>query len=55
MNYHLDEKSGAEIKEKCQIYQDSCERNKIEGRNRNLKWKYGLDLMFFKLDKNAKT
>ena len=37
------------------MYQDSCDRNAIEGRNGNLKRKFGLDLIFCKLDENAKT
>lgn len=48
-------KAGAEAKKKRQMYRDSCERNVVEGRNGNLKRKFGLDLIFCKLDETAKT
>ena len=38
-----------------QMHQDACERNAIEGRNGNLKRRYGLDLIMSKLDETAKT
>ena len=41
--------------EKEQMYQDSCERNMIEGKNGLAKRRYGLDLVMSKLEKNAKT
>jgi hypothetical protein len=41
--------------EKEQMYQDSCERNIIEGRNGLAKRRYGLDLIMSKLEENAKT
>lgn len=37
------------------MYLDSCERNAIEGRNGNLKRRYGLGRIMYKLDENAKT
>lgn len=37
------------------MYQDSCERNIIEGRNGLAKRRYGLDLIMSKLEENAKT
>lgn len=46
---------GAGREEKRQMMRDSGERNAIEGRNGNLKRKFGLDLIFCKLDENAKT
>lgn len=41
--------------ESRQMYKDACERNAIEGRNGNLKRRYGLDLIMSKLDETAKT
>ena len=41
--------------EKEQMYQDSCERNIIEGRNGLAKRRYGLNLIMSKLEENAKT
>jgi len=38
-----------------QMYKDACDRNAIEGRNGNLKRKYGLNLIMCKLDETAKT
>lgn len=46
---------GTQAKERRQIYRDSCRRNDIEGRTGNLKRRFGLNLIFSKLDKNAKT
>lgn len=40
---------------KRQAYQDSCQRNAIEGRNGNAKRRFGLDRLFSKLDETAKT
>ena len=40
---------------KRQIYRDACERNEVEGRNGNLKRRWGLDLIMSKLDETAKT
>ena len=40
---------------KRQIYRDACERNVIEGRNGNVKRRFGLDRLFSKLDETAKT
>ena len=37
------------------MYQDSCERNAIEGRNGIAKRRFGLDRIFSKLDETAKT
>lgn len=48
-------RAGAEQKEQRQMLRDSGERNAIEGRNGNLKRKFGLDLIFCKLNENAKT
>ena len=48
-------KAGTEAKEQRQMHQDTCDRNAIEGRNGTLKRKYGLDLIYCKLDENAKT
>lgn len=45
--------SGA--KEARQMYTDACERNAVEGRNGNLKRRFGLDLIMSKLDETAKT
>ena len=45
--------SGA--KESRQVYKDACARNAVEGRNGNLKRRYGLDLIMSKLDETAKT
>lgn len=45
----------AGAKESRQMYRDSCERNSIEGKNGNLKQRYGLDLIMSKLDETAKT
>ena len=42
-------------KEARQIYKDACARNAVEGRNGNLKRRYGLDLIMSKLDETAKT
>jgi len=42
-------------KEARQMYKDACERNAVEGRNGNLKRRYGLDLIMSKLDETAKT
>lgn len=42
-------------KEARQIYKDSCARNAVEGRNGNLKRRYGLDLIMSKLNETAKT
>lgn len=47
--------SEADTKIKRQIYRDACERNAIEGRNGNAKRRFGLDRLFSKLDKTAKT
>jgi len=38
-----------------QMYRDACERNAIEGRSRNAKRRFGLDLVMCKLDETAKT
>lgn len=38
-----------------QAYQDSCQRNAIEGRNGSAKRRFGLDRLFSKLDETAKT
>lgn len=48
-------KAGKEAEEKAQMYQDACDRNVVEGRNGNLKRKYGLNLIMSKLDETAKT
>lgn len=49
-------KNGADDrKEKRQMYQDACDRNAIEGRNGNAKRRFGLDLIYAKLDETAKT
>ena len=48
-------KASAEAAEKAQMYRDACDRNIVEGRNGNLKRKYGLDLIMSKLDETAKT
>ena len=45
----------AGAKESRQMYKDACERNAVEGRNGNLKRRYGLDLIMSKLDDTAKT
>ena len=45
----------ASVQEARQMYRDSCERNAVEGRNGNLKRRFGLDLISSKLDENAKT
>ena len=37
------------------IYKDACARNAVEGRDGNLKRRYGLDLIMSKLDETAKT
>ena len=42
-------------KEARQMYKDACERNAVEGRNGNLKRRYGLDLIMSKRDETAKT
>ena len=42
-------------KEKRQMLRDTRERNAIEGRNGNAKRRFGLDLIFAKLDETAKT
>ena len=42
-------------KEKRQMYQDACDRNAVEGRNGNAKRRFGLDLIYAKLDETAKT
>ena len=42
-------------KQSRQMYKDSCERNAVEGRNGNLKRRYGLDLIMSKLEETAKT
>ena len=39
----------ASLKEARQMYQDSCERNAVEGRNGNLKRQFGLDLISSKV------
>lgn len=44
-----------DAKIKRQMYQDSCERNGVEGRNGNAKRRFGLDRLFSKLDETAKT
>ena len=38
-----------------QMYRDACERNAIEGRNGNVKRRWGLDRIMAKLDETAKT
>lgn len=38
-----------------QTYIDACDRNAVEGRNGNLKRRFGLDLITSVLDENAKT
>ncbi len=49
-------RSGASgAKEARQMYTDACERNAIEGRNGNLKRRFGLELIMSKLDETAKT
>lgn len=49
-------KSGdAGAKESRQMYKDACQRNAVEGRNGNLKRRYGLDLIMSKLEETAKT
>lgn len=47
--------SQTDAKIKRQMYQDSCLRNAIEGRNGNAKRRFGLDRIFSKLDETAKT
>lgn len=37
------------------MYKDACDRNAVEGRNRNAKRRFGLDLIAAKLDETAKT
>ncbi len=44
-----------DTKVKRQIYRDACERNVIEGRNGNVKRRWGLGLIMSKLDETAKT
>lgn len=48
-------KAGSEAKEQRQMYQDSCVCNAVEGRNGNLKRRFGLDLVFWRQCENAKT
>ena len=49
-------KSGeAGLKESLQMYHDACDRNIVEGKNGNLKRKFGLDLIMSKLNETAKT
>lgn len=48
-------RAGTEKKEQRQMLRDSGERNAIEGRCGNLKRKFGLELIFCKLDECAKT
>lgn len=48
-------KGDASAKESRQMYKDACARNAVEGRNGNLKRRYGLDLIMSKLDETAKT
>ncbi len=36
------------------MYRDSCERNAVEGRNGDLKRRYGLDRIMSKLEKPPK-
>lgn len=38
-----------------QMYRDACERNAVEGRNGNVKRRWGLDRIMAKLDETAKT
>ena len=47
--------SETNAKIKRQAYQDSCQRNTIEGRNGCAKRRFGLDRIFSKLDETAKT
>ena len=44
-----------DAKVKRQMYQDSCERNAVEGRNGNAKHRYGLDRIMSKPNETAKT
>ena len=44
-----------DTKIKRKMYEDSCERNAIEGRNGNAKRRFGLNRIFSKLDETAKT
>lgn len=37
------------------MYRDACERNAVEGRNGNLKRRWGLDRIMSTLDETAKT
>ena len=47
--------SETDAKIKRQIYNDSCDRNAIEGRNGTSKRRFALDRIFSKLDETAKT
>ena len=42
-------------KEARQMYRDSCERNAVEGRNGDLKRRYGLDRIMSKLEETSET
>ena len=42
-------------KEVRQMYRDSCERNAVEGRNGDLKRRYGLDRIMSKLKESSET
>ena len=42
-------------KEARQMYRDACERNAVEGRNGNLKRRYGLDRIMSKLEETSET
>lgn len=48
-------KGQAGAKEARQMYRDACERNAVEGRNGNLKRRYGLNLIMSRMDETAKT
>ena len=45
----------SDAKVERQMYRDACERNAVEGRNGNLKRRWGLDRIMSKLDETAKT
>ena len=45
----------SDAKVERQMYRDACDRNAVEGRNGNLKRRWGLDRIISKLDETAKA
>lgn len=48
-------KASSAAKQRCQTYLDSCDRNAVEGRIGNFKRRFGLTLIYCKMDRKSQN